>query len=211
MVMGEGHPGSEEEAYALGLWCADGYWWSSSIGLTNTEPQLVTRFGYYLESMLGSDRIRMRIYLVEGDPPDPRVLSITKRVMVKPPYKMKKTAYQVYVNSRPLLRRFRELRDAVADISPQLVGAYFGGRVDGDGTLGVTPRIAYATLHEANRDLALLAAAGMVGSVLFYRKANEYCIYLHKGTLQQFLDLIAPYNWKLQSTRATYERLLGKR
>lgn len=201
MRTGKGQAGDENEAYALGLWCADGYWWSSSIGLTNTEPQLITRFGKYLESMLGSDRVRMRVYVVEGDLPDPCVLSLTKRVMLKPAYKMKRTAYQIYVNSRPLLRRFREMRDAVTDISPHLVGAYFGGRVDGDGTLGVTPRIAYATLHEANRDLALLAAAGIVGSVLFYRKANEYCIYLHKGTLQQFLDLIAPYNWKLQSMR----------
>lgn len=198
MRTGEGHAGDEKEAYALGLWCADGYWWSSSIGLTNTEPQLVTRFGKYLESMLGTDRIRMRVYLVEGDLPDPHVLSITERVTLKPAYKMQRTAYQIYVNSRPLLRRFRDLREEVPTIPPELIGAYLGGRVDGDGTLGVTPRIAYATSREAKRDLALLEDRDIIGSVLYYKKANEYCVYLQKPTLGQFLDLIGPFSWKLE-------------
>ena len=31
----------EEGFYILGLWCADSYWWGSSIGLSNTNIDLI--------------------------------------------------------------------------------------------------------------------------------------------------------------------------
>lgn len=98
-----------EHAYAIGLWCADGYWWSSSIGISNVEPELVIRFGSYLRTQFPRNRLRLRIYEVDGS--DDRVLALTDRISIRPPSKMKRTAYQLYVNSRPLVRAFFSLRE----------------------------------------------------------------------------------------------------
>ena len=35
---------SAEDFYILGLWLADGYWRSSSIGLTSVDTRLIERF-----------------------------------------------------------------------------------------------------------------------------------------------------------------------
>ena len=48
---------------------------------------------------------------------------------------MKRIAYHVYVNSRPLVRRFFRERSRLAQIDNRFVGAYIAGRFDGDGTL----------------------------------------------------------------------------
>ena len=98
-----------DDAYALGLWCADSYWWSSSIGLSNVESELILRFGIYLAKILDPDRVRLRIYEVPGNGIDDRVRRLTERVSVRPSHKMKRTAYHVYVNSRPLVRLFFEV------------------------------------------------------------------------------------------------------
>jgi hypothetical protein len=186
-----------EHAYALGLWCADSYWWSSSIGLSNVEPELIVRFGCYLSKLLSSDRVRVRIYKVEGCPPDDRVLALTEKVSVRPAFKMRRTAYHVYVNSRPLVRTFFSLRENLRSMPTSSLGSYFGGRFDGDGSFGTTPRIAYTTEAEALVDTELLARAGVVQtSVLHYAKASEYCIYIHKADWKRFDRLIEDHSWK---------------
>lgn len=185
------------DAYSLGLWCADGYWWSSSIGLSNTEPELIVRFGSCLLKDFSRDRLRLRIYKRPEDIPDPRVLALTDRVSVRPPFKMKRIAYHVYVNSRPLVRRFFRERSRIAQIDKRFVGAYIAGRFDGDGTFGVTPRIVYRSESEAEVDSFLLTSTGITGnSVLFYKKANEYCIYIHKAFQEGFGHLMMPFSWK---------------
>ena len=187
-----------EHAYALGLWCADGYWWSSSIGISNVEPELVVRFAGYLAKELGPDRLRLRIYRVAGNEPDPRVLELTSRVTECPAFKMKRTAYHLYVNSRPLTRRFFRDRDRLLEMPTGYLGAYFAGRFDGDGTWGSTPRIAYTTEKEALVDTSLLERAEVTNtSVLFYKKANEYCIYIHRPDWQRFEDLLRSSSWKV--------------
>jgi hypothetical protein len=186
-----------DDAYALGLWCADSYWWSSSIGLSNVEPELILRFSAYLVKALGPDRIRLRIYEVPGNGIDERLLLLTERVSIRPPFKMKHTAYQVYVNSRPLVRRFFEARRRLAELDSKWVGPYIAGRFDGDGSFGTRVRIAYTTKQEAQVDSQLLCAAGIERtSILHYARANEYCVYIHDSDRKSFIDLIRPYSWK---------------
>lgn len=48
----------EEDAYILGLWCADSYWWSSSIGLSNADIDLIERFRKFLSSHFSEERIK---------------------------------------------------------------------------------------------------------------------------------------------------------
>src|SRR5919106_4259951 len=91
----------ECDAYVLGLWCADGYQRSSSIGLSNVDPLLIQRFGSYLSRVVGSDRLRLRIYALSEEQVDERVLALTPKRSLCPPVKMRQPAYHVYVNSRP--------------------------------------------------------------------------------------------------------------
>jgi len=185
-------------AYALGLWCADGYWWSSSIGISNVEPELVARFGRYLAGVFEPDRVRLRVYLARGAMIDERVASLASTVSVCPPStKTKRTAYHLYVNSRPLLRQFAQERERLEEIPDEYLGGYFAGRFDGDGTFGTRFRIAYTTAREAVADAALLGKAGLARtSVLRYTKANESVVYVHSADREAFAALIAPYSWK---------------
>lgn len=188
-----------DEAYALGLWCADSYWWSSSIGLSNVEPELVLRFGAFLSSAVGAERLRLRIYRVKESPVDDRVLALTDRVTICKPHKMKRTAYQIYVNSRPLLREVVSWRERLASIPTELIVPYIAGRFDGDGSLGSRLRIVYTTQAEAELDKRLLAKAGIERtSVLYYATSNDYCVYFHKANEQTFKLSLAPYSWKLR-------------
>ena len=62
---------------------------------------------------------------------------------------------------------------------------------------GVTPRIVYRSESEAEVDSFLLTSTGITGnSVLFYKKANEYCIYIHKAFQEGFGHLMMPFSWK---------------
>lgn len=187
-----------DHAYALGLWCADGYWWSSSIGISNVEPELVVRFSDYLVSELPQERLRLRIYEVPDDPPDERVLALTDKVSIRPASKMKRTAYHLYVNSRPLVRHFFADKARLCEIPGIFLGPYFTGRFDGDGSWGTTPRIAYTTREEAEVDRSLLVRAGIsLTSVLFYERAHEYCIYVQRPEWRNFRDLMRSHSWKV--------------
>lgn len=195
--MSEGFVYDADDAYALGLWCADSYWWSSSIGLSNVEPELILWFGKYLSRALGPDRIRLRIYEVPEIGIDERVLRMTEKISVRPPFKMRRTAYHVYVNCRPLVRRFFEGRRRLSELDSKRVGPYIAGRFDGDGSFGTRVRIAYTTREEAQLDSQLLRAAGIENtSVLYYSKANEFCVYIHGSDVELFINLIRPYSWK---------------
>lgn len=186
-----------DHAYAIGLWCADGYWWSSSIGISNVEPELVIRFARYLVTVLPPERLRLRIYKVDGSEPDPQVVALTQSISIRPAFKMKRTAYHLYVNSRPLVRCFNKWRELLDDVPVEYLGSYFAGRFDGDGSFGTTPRIAYTSRDEAETDVRLLKKAGVHRtSVLYYAKANEYCIYIHKASLERFRQLIEPFSLK---------------
>ena len=187
-----------DHAYALGLWCADGYWWPSSIGLSNVEPELIVRFAHYLSRVLSQERLRLRIYEVQGDAPSENVLRLTDRISIRPASKMKRTAYHLYVNSRPLVRSFFEAKRRLAEVPDVYLGPYFAGRFDGDGCWGSTPRIAYTTREEAETDRVLLKRIQIQeASVLFYEGAREYCIYVQRPAWKRFEKLIRAHSWKV--------------
>lgn len=109
---------------------------------------------------------------------------------------MKRTAYQIYVNSRPLVRCFFGAKQLLGTIEAKYIGPYFAGRFDGDGTWGSTPRIVYRTREEAETDKGLLEQLKIRSSVLHYAKANEYCVYIHKRGWDLFRDAIHDHSWK---------------
>lgn len=57
----------EFSSYAFGLWCADGYWWGSSIGITNVNPELVIRFAVFLRRFVPEERLKLRVYHPIGE------------------------------------------------------------------------------------------------------------------------------------------------
>ena len=118
-----------ESAYILGLWCADGYYWSSSIGITNVNERLVRRFEKFLVKLFPKERIHLRTYLPMGS------IGVNKETSTYEMRLAKQKAYQLYVNSRPLLRAFKSARIAVHNLPKHLIPAYFAGRFDGDGSV----------------------------------------------------------------------------
>jgi len=51
-----------KDSYILGLWGADRYLRTSSIGLSNTNKILIKRFSEFLLSRLPTERLRLRVY-----------------------------------------------------------------------------------------------------------------------------------------------------
>lgn len=187
-----------EAAYIFGLWCADGYFWSSSIGITNVDRTLVNRFAQYLGKLLPSERIKLRVYHPRGKPP--RV----ETVATYPMRLAKQVAYQLYVNSRPLLRMFQQAETQVATLPMQYIIAYFAGRFDGDGSVDMNLRsdlrITYSNRMEAETDQSLLAKLGRYATrVYHYRSARTYILYVCRASAGQFLRDIAAYSVKVQT------------
>src|SRR3989338_2638751 len=95
-------------AYILGLWCADGYHRSSSIGLSSINREMIRIFSKFLITILNKERLRLRIYhskIITNSLVLPIKISKdqTSNLVSK---KSSHTAYHVYVNCRPLLREF---------------------------------------------------------------------------------------------------------
>ena len=187
-----------ESAYILGLWCADGYFWSSSVGITNTNRKLVDRFAAYLKTLLPAERIKLRVYYPKGQCP----LGLST-----PNYPMrraKQIAYQLYVNSRPLLRLFQEAEHTVVALPSKYVLAYFAGRFDGDGSIDKNLRndlrITYSNRKEALIDQQILKGLDHYKTrVYHYRSARTYILYVSRYSAGQFLHDIKPYSMKAQS------------
>lgn len=53
---------TKEDAYIIGLWCADGYHRTSSIGISNTDTDLIERFREFFLKFLPEERIKLRTY-----------------------------------------------------------------------------------------------------------------------------------------------------
>ena len=174
-------------AYIVGLWCADGYHRTSSIGISNVDTDLVEKFKEFFLGLFPQERIKLRTYL-----PD----TIRRR----------QTAYHLYVNSRPLLRQFREIRGSIASHLPQnAVPAYLAGRFDGDGSVGKDfyrdCRIVYGSREEALIDSNLARHVGIEKVKVYeYRTAKTFCLYISRFETNKFLSLIHPYSVRLQKS-----------
>jgi len=186
-----------EAAYILGLWCADGYYRSSSIGLTNVDKCLIKRFESFLLRFLPKDRLRMRTYFPVGTNPHENNFQYEMR-------HAKQIAYQCYVNSRPLLRLFMSAEKELPSLSQEMIMPYFAGRFDGDGSIAPDLRsdlrIAYGNLLEAEQDLALLNKLKCFEATVYrYRSARTYVLYIRRTSAPIFLTSIKPFSVKVQS------------
>ena len=82
-------PKSTEDYYILGLWCADGYHWTSSIGLSSIDLALIQKFRNFLSRLFPEERIKLGQYTTG---------------------KRKYVGYKLYVNCRALLRIFKAFK-----------------------------------------------------------------------------------------------------
>jgi len=178
---------TKDDAYIIGLWCADGYCWTSSIGISNTDSDLIEKFREFFLKFFPVDRLKLMIYY-----PDK--------------FKRRTKAYHLYVNCRPLLRRFKEFKDnATKFINGDLILPYMAGRFDGDGSVAKDfysdCRIVYGSLGEAQNDLALVLSLGFQKMKIYnYRTAKTFCLYFSRMETNKFLSLIHPYSVRLQKS-----------
>ena len=165
--------GDEEDAYILGLWCADSYWWSSSIGLSNTDVELIRRFRNFLRKFFPNNRIKF----------SRNHLFVNCRPLLRE-----------FVAARNNLKKLRKSK---------IVRAYFGGRFDGDGSIAndlkSDCRIVYSRKSEAETDKKLLRKIGIHKTSIYrYRSAKTFCLYVSRYEVRKFLKAILPYSLKLQ-------------
>ncbi len=172
---------SAEDFYILGLWLADGYWRSSSVGLTSVNPLLINKFKRFFENKFPEKSIKERIYEVDG---------ISKR---------KQKAVQVYINSRPITRLFMSYKSENLSIPPRFLLAYLAGRIDGDGHVDAKHRsgirIAYGTQFDAKRDQLLFGTNNV--SLYEYKAAKTYVLYLKKAFRESIGATLQLYSLKL--------------
>ena len=173
-------------AYAIGLWCADGYHRTSSIGLSNTDPDLIHTFSEFLLGLFPQERLKIRIYEPDA-------------------YKRRTRAYHVYVNCRPLLRKFMAYKNIELSLSRKFIPAYFAGRFDGDGSVATDfyrdCRIVYGSRREAERDFEFAKQIGFKNCKIYvYKKARTFCLYFSRMETNRFLSLIYPYSVRLQKS-----------
>lgn len=161
-----------EDFYILGLWLADGYWRSSSIGLTSVNPKLINRFVKFFLRVSPDHLIKKRIYEVKKED------------------KRRQKAFQVYVNNRPLTRLFMSTKTGVLNIPSRYLTAYLAGRIDGDGHVDTKHRsgirIAYSSFNDASRDQKMFGVANM--SLYHYKAANTFVLYLKKHYRDNILN-----------------------
>ena len=177
-------PNSKEDYYILGLWCADGYHWTSSIGLSNIDLSLIQKFKNFLLNLFPEDRIKLDQYKTG---------------------KRKYVGYKLYVNSRPLLRVFKKFKDNNERklASAEAIKAYLAGRFDGDGCISKNMkkdcRISYGNYQDAKLDYDLLPSIGVTNVKLYrYRTSNTFVIYIQTKDINKFLENISKYSIKLQ-------------
>ena len=205
--------GQPNLVYFFGLWCADGYHRTSSIGLSNTNLSLITAFGDFLRKFFPESRLRLRIYIpVRNQNYDyshirqkcgisnVTICSIKKAVL---------PTVHIYVNSRSLLRFFQESRKNVLEkITTDNVWPYFAGRFDGDGSIAKDSRsdcrIVYSHKDEAEKDKTLLQLADIKNSkVYYYKQARTYCLYIYRKDANKFIENIREYSRTQKSAPVT--------
>lgn len=171
---------SAKDYYILGLWLADGYWRSSSIGLTSIDHKLIEKFKSFLKRVTPNHPIKMRVYKELGP-------------------KRKNIAYQIYVNSRWLTRLFMATKRGQLIVPSKYIPAYLAGRIDGDGSVDTRYRsgirIAYGSRTDAERDQQLLGAENV--SLYFYASAKTFVLYLRKQYREKMKKSLQRYSLKL--------------
>lgn len=173
-----------EDYYNLGLWLADGYWWSSSIGLSSSDRRFLRRFSKFLKRIAPDSPLKRRIYKSDQG-------------------KRKKRAEHIYINNRVITREFLSYKKKKFSIPERFLSAYLAGRIDGDGSIdqkyrsGI--RIAYGDKQDAERDVAFLGKDNV--SLYRYKAAKTWVIYLRKHFRDKIIPKVAKYSFKLLPRR----------
>lgn len=175
-----------EDYYIFGLWLADGYWRSSSIGLSSINQLLIKRFHDFLSRKLPNYPIKYRCYMpIVGQ-------------------KRKHKAYHVYINCREMTRFFMSYKTKKQLAIPNnYIPAYLAGRIDGDGSIdnkhrsGI--RIAYSNYEDAKRDAVLFGRDNI--SIYHYLAAGTWVIYLRKNYRDKIVPKASKYSVKLLPRR----------
>lgn len=173
---------SAEDFYILGLWLADGYWWSSSFGLSSSDKKLIERFGSFLRRIAPNCPLKRRIYKINKN------------------QKRKKEAVHLYINNRAITRQFLLYKQKKNFLIPShFLPAYLAGRIDGDGSIdrkyrsGI--RIAYGDKKDAEHDVVIFGRQNV--SLYFYRTARTWVIYLRKHFRDKVINKVEKYSLKL--------------
>ncbi len=164
---------NEKDAFILGLWCADCYWWSSSIGLSNTDSDLIDIFRQFLRKSFAEERIKF----------NRNHIFVNSRSLLRE------------------FRRAEDNLEKLE--KPEIISAYFAGRFDGDGSVDKNMRndcrIVYSNEKEAKVDQKLLEKIGIKNTKVYhYQAALTYCLYVSRYESGKFLECIKPYSIKLQ-------------
>lgn len=164
---------SAEDAYILGLWCADGYWWSSSFGLSNTNNKLLSRFRNFFLKHFKAERIKF----------NDNHLFVNSRPLLR--------------EFRSARDNILSLKNKL------VLSAYFAGRFDGDGSvskdLRSDCRIVYSNEKEVKIDRVLIKRIGITKTrIYYYESAKTFCLYISRFQAKEFLDKILPYSVKMQ-------------
>ena len=201
-------------AYILGLWCADGYQRTSSIGLSNSDNDLLVLFSKFLLRILPEDRLRIRAYhpikIKRPKLPD-KLSAITQNIAYYPLEKARQISCHVYVNSRPLLRVFNEAKKNVHQIYQKVIIPYIAGRFDGDGSVDRLRdrdfRIVYGNYEEAKTDQSLLRKIGINNVKIYhYSIAKTFCLYVSRYETAKIIKLLMPFSVYLQKRLAFISR-----
>lgn len=164
---------NEKDAYILGLWCADSYWWSSSIGISNSDCDLVEIFRKFLKEHFPVERIKFK----------DNHLFVNSRPLLR--------------EFRAAKKSLENLRQ------PKIIRAYFAGRFDGDGSIDKNLRndcrIVYTRESEAKIDKRLLRRIGIGNIKIYhYKSAKTFCLYISRYEAKKFLENILGHSLKLQ-------------
>lgn len=195
---------SKAQAYVLGLWCADGYHRTSSIGLSNINPQLIQKFLEFLKKTFSDERLRLKVYISDSTPKNYLDFGV-QSISVLYSKKAKNIAYHLYVNSRGLLREFVKAKQSQIKqfANTEIAWAYIAGRFDGDGTIGKDLkrdlRISYTRKEEAEQDKSILESLGLYKcKVYYYRTSSAYVLYVSRNESKKFVEGCLQHSVRLQ-------------
>jgi intein/homing endonuclease len=198
------------DPYILGLWGADGYHRTSSIGLTAIYSELIKRFYSFLRETFPLEKLRLRVYTNNGEPiPIPSAMNWYQgKVTFAKGTKLSSQAWQLYVNSRPLLRHFRNRLKKRLSLPKSSIIPYIAGRFDGDGSVAKNLkndfRITYCNRHEAEIDQQLLNQFGFKHINIYqYQKAGTHVIYVSTQESLPLGNRLRPYSAKLSNILVT--------
>ncbi len=198
------------DPYILGLWGADGYHRTSSIGLTAIYPELIKRFYHFLAEIFPLERMRLRVYTNQGKPRPlpPAMRWYQGKTTFSKGTKLSNQAWQLYVNSRPLLRKFRSQLKQRLSIPKKAIVPYIAGRFDGDGSVAKNLkndfRITYYNRSQAEIDQKLLIKASFTHNNIYqYKQAGTHVIYVSTKESISLVNRLKPYSAKLSKRLVT--------